>query len=123
MKDIKKEVQVSYRNYLIGFTLSLMTTFIAYFAVTESWLQGWGLLVGLALLAFTQMIVQLYLFLHLGEELKPRLRAWSFVFMSVILFIVVAGSLWIMAHLDYNMMHMNADEKTHYMMGEKDKGF
>lgn len=100
-----------------------MTTFIAYFAVTESWLQGWGLLVGLALLAFTQMIVQLYLFLHLGEELKPRLRAWSFVFMSVILFIVVAGSLWIMAHLDYNMMHMNADEKTHYMMGEKDKGF
>lgn len=123
MKDIRKEVQVTYRNYLLGFALSLMTTLVAYFAVTQEWFQGWMLLGVLGFLALTQMLVQLYFFLHLGEELKPRLRAWSFAFMAIILLIIVGGSLWIMHHLDYNMMHMNADEKTHYMMGEKDKGF
>ncbi len=123
MKDIKKAVQTTYRNYLLGFALSLMTTLVAYFAVTQEWLEGWTLLGVLGLLALTQMLVQLYFFLHLGEELKPRLRIWSFVFMATILLIVVVGSLWIMSHLDYNMMHMNETEKTHYMMGQKDKGF
>lgn len=123
MKSVRKEVQTTYRNYLLGFTLSLMTTLLAYFAVTREWFAGWVLLGALGVLALVQMLVQLYFFLHLGEELKPRLRAWAFVFMSVILLIVVGGSLWIMGHLDYNMMHMNKDEKTHYMMGEKDKGF
>jgi len=123
MKSLKHSVQVTYRNYLIGFALSLVTTFVAYFSVTEQWLTGWILLGFVGALALIQMIVQLYFFLHLGEEMKPRLRAWSFIFMAGILFIIVAGSLWIMSHLDYNMMHMSNQEKTYYMMGEKDKGF
>lgn len=123
MKDVKRDIKATYINYLVGFALSLVTTFVAYFSVTEQWAEGWVLTIILGSLALTQMIAQLYLFLHLGEELKPRLRAWSFVFMTIILLIVVGGSLWIMHHLDYNMMHMSDDEKTHYMMGEKDKGF
>lgn len=123
MRHPEKSIEVTYRNYFIGFGLSAAITFVAYFAVVEQWAEGWTLLILLGTLAFTQMIVQLYLFLHLGEEMKPRLRAWSFVFMSIILLIIVAGSLWIMGHLNYNMMEMTPTEKDHYMMGQKDKGF
>lgn len=123
MKSIRNAMQTTYKNYLIGYALSLVTTFAAYFAVIEGWAAGWTLLGLLGVLALTQMIVQLYFFLHLGDEMKPRLRAWSFAFMAMILFIIVAGSLWIMGHLDYNMMHMSDQEKTHYMMSQKDKGF
>ncbi len=123
MRQPGKSIEITYRNYLVGFALSVVTTFVAYFMVTERWFEGWMLLVLLGLLAFTQMIVQLYFFLHLGEEMKPRLRAWSFVFMSIILLIIVVGSLWIMGHLNYNMMEMAPVEKDHYMMGEKDAGF
>jgi cytochrome o ubiquinol oxidase operon protein cyoD len=123
MRSHEKTIEATYRNYLIGFGLSLLTTFVAYFAVVEQWAEGWSLLVLLACLAFTQMIVQLYFFLHLGEEMRPRLRAWSFIFMSIILLIIVVGSLWIMAHLNYNMMHMSPTEKDHYMLDKKDAGF
>jgi len=123
MRSLKNSVLTTYRNYLVGFALSLVTTFVAYFSVTESWVTGWMLLGVLAVLALGQMIVQLYFFLHLGGEMKPRLRAWSFVFMTGILVIIVAGSLWIMGHLDYNMTHMSSQEKTNYMMNQKDKGF
>ena len=119
----KKSVDVTYRNYFIGFGASLDTTFVAYFAVTEQWFDGTNLLLFLGSLALTQMLVQLYFFLHLGEEIKPRLRAWAFVFMTIILLIVVGGSLWIMTHLNHNMMQMSPSEKDTYMTTQKDKGF
>ncbi len=115
--------EVTYRNYLIGFALSLVTTFIAYFMVTDKWLSGSSLLIGLGALAFTQMLAQLLFFLHLGEEKRPRLQLWSFGFMTIILLILVIGSLWVMHHLNYNMMDMGEQEKDHYMMQQKDKGF
>lgn len=123
MRQPEKSIETTYRNYLIGFGLSLATTFLAYFMVVEEWTEGWTLLLLLGGLALSQMIVQLYFFLHLGEEMKPRLRAWSFAFMTIILLIIVGGSLWIMGHLNYNMMELSPSEKDHYMMGEKDKGF
>ena len=109
-------------KYAIGFILSLLLTGTAYFLVIQSSNNPW-LLVTLGILALTQMVVQLIFFLHLGEEASPRYKTISFVFMGGIMFIVVAGSLWIMANLDYNMMHMTPEEKNNYMMTQHDKGF
>lgn len=109
-------------KYTIGFVLSLILTGIAYVLVVQSSSNPW-LLPALGVLALVQMIVQLVFFLHLGDEAKPRYKTISFVFMGGIMFIIVAGSLWIMANLDYNMMHMSPQEKTDYMMTQHDKGF
>ncbi len=58
-------------------------------------------------LALFQATVQLHYFLHLGDESKPQWNLFTFLFMLVLAFILVAGSLWIM----YNLM-----ERTMPMM-------
>lgn len=108
------------RQYVVGFVLSIGTTLAAYYVVVTHQPGALWIIAGLALL---QALIQLYYFLHLGEELRPRLRLWSFIFMGVILLIIVVGSLWIMHHLNYNMMDMSSHEKDSYMMSQKDKGF
>lgn len=109
-------------RYTIGFILSLVLTMVAYLLVVGGVHSPW-LLAGLAVLALTQMVVQLLFFLHVGEEAKPRYKQWSFILMTFMLFIVVAGSIWIMQNLNYNMMNMTPDQKNNYMMTQHDKGF
>lgn len=120
----KKTAAASMRDkYIIGFVLSLIITITAYLLTVGSVYTGMTLYLIIGGLALVQMIVQLYYFLHMGEELKPRLRLLLFAYTSLMLLIVVVGSLWIMHHLNYNMMEMSPQEKTEYMTGQKDKGF
>lgn len=112
------------KNYTIGFVVSVLLTLAAYWlTVTDEMGRGVVLLLALGVLALSQMIVQLIFFLHLPEEIKPRYKLLSFGAMASILIIVVVGSLWIMHHLNYNMMHMSPQEKDLHMTGQKDKGF
>lgn len=114
---------MTYTKYIIGFVLSLMLTITAYLVVTTNAITGTALLLLLGGLALVQMIVQLIYFLHLDEEIAPRYRLLSFVFMAGVLVILVVGSIWIMQNLDYNMMNMSPSEKDSYMLKEHDKGF
>jgi cytochrome o ubiquinol oxidase operon protein cyoD len=109
-------------RYVTGFVLSLLLTLSTY-GIVVSGASGVWLVPTLGVLALVQMIVQLIFFLHLGEEAKPRWRILSFLFMAGALTIIVAGSIWIMANLNYNMMNMTPDEKENYMLKEYDKGF
>ena len=110
-------------KYTVGFVLSLLLTAAAYVLVIQVPGGTWWLLLALGVLALVQMLVQLVFFLHLGDEASPRYKTLSFGLMAFMLFIVVAGSLWIMANLDYNMMHMTPEEKNNYMRTQYDKGF
>lgn len=109
-------------KYTIGFILSILLTLIAYMLVVGGYRSPW-LLAILALLAVVQMIVQLIYFLHLGDEVGPRYKLMSFLFMAGTLLIIVIGSLWIMQNMNYNMMLMSPEEKTMFMLEEHDKGF
>lgn len=110
-------------KYVIGFLLSLLITLGAYFLVMGQVFVGIGLSLVLGILALSQAVVQLYLFLHLDNEARPRLKFLSLVFMLLVLVIVVAGSLWIMYHLNYNMMELSPVEKDNYLNTQRDKGF
>jgi cytochrome o ubiquinol oxidase operon protein cyoD len=114
---------MTYAKYVTGFVLSLVLTLAAYSLVVYGTMSGLWLLMTLGALALVQMVVQLIYFLHLGDEVGPRYKLWTFLAMAVTLLIVVVGSIWIMQNMNYNMMHMSADEKTHYMLTEHDKGF
>ncbi|HKX24447.1 MAG TPA: cytochrome o ubiquinol oxidase subunit IV [Candidatus Saccharimonadales bacterium] len=108
-------------NYIIGFILSLLLTCTAYLVVTNQLLAG-GVLVAIIIgLAIAQVLVQLFFFLHLGHETKPRWKLVTLLFMLVVLFILVFGSLWIMQNLDYNMMPEHQVEE--YMIEQNEKGF
>lgn len=111
------------KKYFIGFVASLFITLIAYNIVVGHVIVGGWLVALLAVLALTQMAVQLVFFLHLDEESGPRYKLATFGFMTIILTIIVVGSLWIMHHLNYNMMDMAPTAKDDYMTTQKDKGF
>lgn len=121
--ESKGTVYQMYMKYLVGFCLSILTTFIAYFLVVKEWAMGMTLVWFLGGLALMQLFVQLYYFLHLGEEKKPRLRTLAFWFMTIILAIIVGGSVWIMYHLNYNMVHFTPEQKDQYMQTQYNKGF
>jgi cytochrome o ubiquinol oxidase operon protein cyoD len=67
-------------------------------------MSGTGLVAVIVGLAIIQLFVQLFFFLHLGEESKPRWNLMVLLFAAMVVIIVVFGSLWIMNNLNYNMM-------------------
>ena len=92
------------KAYIIGFMASLLLTLGSYFAVTEDIFGMTYMVVGVLVLAVIQLIVQLVFFLHLGRESAPRWNIHMLWLFGMVIVIVVIGSLWIMHHLDYNMM-------------------
>ncbi len=106
-----RSLRTQYLSYTIGYALSLIFTLNAYIAVTQSnsGLNA-GLLALVVGLAVAQLVVQLVFFLHLGRESKPRWNGVAFVTMCMVVFFIVAGSIWIMNSLDYNMMGDHVDQ-------------
>jgi len=106
-------------TYISGFILSVGLTLVAYFAVADQWLSGTGLITFIVSLAVVQLIVQLFFFLHLGSESKPRWNLTIFLFMLLVVVIIVFGSIWVMNHLNYNMA-TPSDTDAHII---QDEGF
>lgn len=55
-------------------------------------------------LALAQILVQLVYFLHMNSSSEGGWNLIAFVFTVLIIAILVVGSLWIMFHLNTNMM-------------------
>jgi cytochrome o ubiquinol oxidase operon protein cyoD len=104
------------KAYVYGVTLSLLLTLAAYLPVDRGWLSGNALIATIVGLAILQAGVQVVLFLHLGQESKPRWNSLLFLFMMIVVLILVLGSLWIMYHLNYNEMP-DMDTLMHHQQG------
>jgi cytochrome o ubiquinol oxidase operon protein cyoD len=96
-------------QYILGFTLSLVSTGAA-FALVQMHLDSYHhfpshevAVPALVVLALIQFVTQLVLFLHVGQEEKPKLNFWSFVFAVLVVVIIVGGTLWIMNNLSHGM--------------------
>jgi len=94
----------SLQSYVLGFLISLVLTLAAYILVVQRIFTDWMLDLAVAILAIAQALLQLALFLNLAKEAKPRWKLIVFLFMVLIVVILVFGSLWIMNHLNYNLM-------------------
>lgn len=92
---------VSAKPLFIGLILSL---FLTAGAIWLSLYSGLWIKEMLLALAIAQAAVQLIFFMHLGVEEKPRWNLITFWLLVIMVFIIVAGSIWIMYHLNYNVM-------------------
>lgn len=107
---IKTGPHGSLKSYLIGFIISIILTLLAFYLVAGNYFNDVVLDSAIVSLGVIQAFVQLFFFLHLGEESEPRWNFMAFLFMAGVIVILVAGTLWIMYHLDYRTEHiMNAD--------------
>lgn len=95
------------RGYLIGFGLSALLTAVPFWLVMTGALQSaqatalW--VVGLA---FVQIVVHTLCFLHVNTRAEGGWTLLALMFTVVMVAIVISGSLWIMYHLNANMMPM-----------------
>jgi cytochrome o ubiquinol oxidase operon protein cyoD len=94
-------------TYLIGLGLATLLTIVAFFIAGTSLVWGPSIPIALFVLAIAQMGVHLVFFLHIttGEDNVNNILALAFGILIVMLLVV--GSLWIMYHLDHNMMPMD----------------
>ena len=101
------------RGYLIGFALSTLLTAASFGIVGTDLIWGPGIPVALAVFAVAQMGVHLVFFLHLNSGPDNTNNILALAFGVMIVAIVISGSLWIMYHLNQNMMPTPAITDLH----------
>jgi cytochrome o ubiquinol oxidase subunit IV len=99
--------------YTIGLVLAVILTATSFWVANTSLLWGPGVHLGLAVLAIAQMGVHLVFFLHISAGPDSSNNVLAVAFGILIVFLVVAGSLWIMADLNTSMMPATAMMKMH----------
>lgn len=104
MIDAHHGWNVSFKPLILGFVTSVILTLAAYRLETHYQISSGILIFTIISLASIQALVQLVFFLHLGLESKPRWNVMMFLFVVLLIVILVGGTLWIMANLNYNVM-------------------
>jgi cytochrome o ubiquinol oxidase subunit IV len=95
----------SLRSYLIGFGLSVVLTAIPFWLVMTGALDN-RQATALTIMAFAaaQIVVHMIFFLHMSARSENGWTMMALIFTLVIVVITLSGSLWVMYHLNVNMM-------------------
>jgi cytochrome o ubiquinol oxidase subunit IV len=94
-------------SYLIGLGLATLLTVVSFFISGTTLVWGPSIPVALVVLAIAQMGVHLVFFLHITSGPDNVNNVMALAFGVLIVLLVMAGSLWIMANMNHNMMPMN----------------
>jgi cytochrome o ubiquinol oxidase operon protein cyoD len=94
--------------YTAGLALALLLTAASFLVAQTGLIWAPGVPVGLAVLAVAQMGVHLVFFLRMSSGPDNVNNALALAFGVLIATLVVAGTLWIMSHLNGNMMPARA---------------
>lgn len=95
----------SVKSYVTGFILAVILTVIPFGVVMGGGFDSRALTIGLVILcAVAQVLVHMIYFLHMNSAAEEGWTVLSTIFTVVIVVIMIAGSLWVMFHLNTNMM-------------------
>jgi cytochrome o ubiquinol oxidase subunit IV len=104
LAGIEKRMPSGVLAYTIGLVLAVILTAVSFWVANTSLLWAPGISLGLAVLAIAQMGVHLVFFLHITTAPDNTNNVLALAFGVLIVFLVVAGSLWIMTDLNANMI-------------------
>ncbi len=92
-------------GYLIGFGLSVVLTAVPFWLVMTGAL-GDKQVTALVITAFAavQIVVHMIYFLHMNASSEGGWTMMALIFTIIMVVIVMTGSLWVMHHLNSNMM-------------------
>jgi cytochrome o ubiquinol oxidase operon protein cyoD len=95
----------TYRDYMTGFVLAVILTVIPFFLVMARPIPSPGYTAAIVLIcALAQILVHMIYFLHMTPKAEDGWLLMSTIFTIVLVVIALAGSLWIVFHLNRNMM-------------------
>ena len=95
----------SLRSYTIGFVLAVILTAIPFWLVMTKAIEKSSTM-GIVLLglAAVQIVVHMIYFLHMNSKSEGGWTMLALIFTIMVVVIMLAGSLWVMYHLNNNMM-------------------
>ena len=98
---------VSVKEYLTGFVLSVVLTAIPFWLIMAKVIPNSGTAAFVVLaFAVVQIVVHMVYFLHMNTKSEGGWNMLALIFTLVLVVILLAGSLWVMHHLNVNMMPM-----------------
>ena len=92
--------------YTVGFILAVILTATSFWVSNTSLLWAPGVAMGLVVLAIAQMGVHLVFFLHVTTGPDNTNNVLALAFGVLIVFVLIFGTVWAMAHMNANMMPM-----------------
>ena len=95
----------SLKSYMIGFALSVVLTAIPFWLVMVKAFSS-SPTTAFVILGFAavQIVVHMVYFLHMNSKLEGGWSLLALMFTGMLVVIMLAGSIWVMYHLDHNMM-------------------
>jgi cytochrome o ubiquinol oxidase operon protein cyoD len=101
----------SFKGYMTGFLLSVVLTAIPFWLVMAKVFADPHVTIAIVLaFAAVQILVHMVYFLHLNTSSEGGWNMLALIFTMVLVVITLSGSLWVMYHMNVNMMPPSAQE-------------
>jgi cytochrome o ubiquinol oxidase operon protein cyoD len=100
-------------GYVTGFVLAIVLTIASFWVTGTNLIYGPALAVALLVLAVAQMGIHLVFFLHITTDPDNTNNVLALAFGVLIVCLVVFGSIWVMIHMNQNMMPMDHLARMH----------
>jgi cytochrome o ubiquinol oxidase operon protein cyoD len=99
------------KGYVTGFVLAVILTAIPFWLVMGDVLpDSQTTALAIMALAVVQIIVHMVYFLHMNTKSEGGWTMLALIFTVVLVVITLSGSLWVMYHLNHNMMPVSAHD-------------
>ncbi len=102
-----KHSESSIMGYVVGLALAGGLTAVSFFIARGTLFWPPSIPTALIVLAIAQMGVHLVFFLQINSGPDGTNNVLALAFGVLIVFLIIAGSLWIMANLNHNMLPMD----------------
>ena len=102
-------VHYSLKDYTIGFTLAVILTVIPFWLVMGNILDPGTTRFVIMGFAAVQLVVHMVYFLHMNSKSEGGWNMMALILTLVLLGIVLSGSIWVMYHMNVNMMPSMGD--------------
>lgn len=101
----------SVRGYVTGFVLSVVLTAIPFWLIMGKVIANPGMAAAVILaFAAVQIVVHMVYFLHMNTKSEGGWNMLALIFTLVLVVITLAGSMWVMHHMNSNMMPASAHD-------------
>ena len=100
------EIAVGIRGYLIGLGLAVLATIVSFYISGTTLVWQPSIPAALIVLAIAQMGVHIVFFLHITTRPDSMNNVMALTFGVFVVFVLIVGSVWIMFHLNHNMIPM-----------------
>jgi cytochrome o ubiquinol oxidase subunit IV len=103
--------QGTFRSYMTGFALSVILTAMPFWLVMGDVLNDTlTTSIVIIVLAAVQIVVHMIYFLHMNTKSEGGWTFLALLFTLILVVITLVGSIWVMYHMDQNMMPMSPHE-------------